>query len=641
MKNLAVLVVIVILSAAPLCRAQDVELIYAEMEFPMSFAAHIEEYRFDPLARFQTEVDGRIMELTCDSLVDLYQSEGQLVDHRPCLATYRTMKLRARTVLNFELADVKWPDGRELDFSDVLFSLQYRKTNPLSWGDMENLNIEERSGRSFDAYLIESQLKAPEPGQFYFPIVNKAVFHKSRSPAQAIVNKQKQNSIGYGRYYIADIEENRYILMNYREEHPYYRNLKLPDGYQRIGRIRMYAFPRARIQRNTEFAEGKVHLITSANQQDVDWIIHSYPETQVSRYYDNSFSGFVFNCRHPLLQPPAVRRALNYVFRKKLALDRALRGQGQIISGPIPTNSSFYDIEIPPYEDSIPKAIAVLKLYRYWGLDIYEDKKTLVVGSNPLPGPCTELQAGDKILKVEEKQVKTLEELVSEFAAQGGEVFRVSVRRDDRIYTLRLHPAEEAEVGEWRALEVTAEKVENFPALDLIANNPGGKDDLIKEICGALKEDLALIGIEVKIDYLDAHIYYPRLQNGDFDLAFRTLKITGTPSLYRMFYKQLETEKARNANYGAYDNAKINAMGEQTKNVIDTDVLIDTWKKAHRVLHHDPPYLYLWSRRHILLYSDRLKVIRPNPEYKIPHGYKQIDGLINIFNEVHLWAMQE
>ena len=42
------------------------ELVYAEMEFPLSFIGHLRDYRFNPLAKFQTEVEGRLIELTCD-----------------------------------------------------------------------------------------------------------------------------------------------------------------------------------------------------------------------------------------------------------------------------------------------------------------------------------------------------------------------------------------------------------------------------------------------------------------------------------------------------------------------------------------------------------------------------------------------
>lgn len=641
MKSQLCLLCLAMIGLLPLSLSQEAELVYAEMEFPLSFEEQVQEYAFNPLLRFQTDVEGRLIELTCDALVDLFQV-GRTTEYRPCLGTWRTMNLRSREVLNFNLADARWPDGKPVTFSDVWFSLQYRKTNPLSWGGSENLNIEKKGEQSLDAYLNDSPQKAPKVGEFYFPIVNQSVFHEGRSPARARVNKQRQNAIGYGRYSISQVEENQHILLTRRKDHPYYQNLEMPEGCKPIDKIRMHAFPRARIQRNAQFVEGRVHIITSATQQDVDWIINSYPETRVSRYYDDSFTSFVFNCDHPLLRHPAARRALNYAYRKKIALDRALRGQGVIISGPLPGNSSYYNLEIPPYQDDVSTAIAILKLYRDWGMDVCEEKKRVTLLATPTKGPGKELESGDQILRVEMKQVTSAVELLAEFIAQGEEPFRVTVERGPRHQIQRIYPGEEVDAGEWKNIVIGADRLENFPELSLIANNPEGKNDLVKEICGSLKEDLAKIGIPVKIDYLDGRSYYPRMQKGDFDLALRTVKLSGTPNLYRMFYKQSGGMDAMNVNYGGYHNAKINELASSTKNITSTDILIEMWKTAHRVLHHDPPYIYLWSRRHILLYTDRLEIVKPGPAYQLPYSDSRIvDGLIDIFNEVHLWGLRD
>jgi ABC-type transport system substrate-binding protein len=612
------------------------------MEFPLSFVSHIQQYQFDPLSRFQTEIEGRLMRLTCDPLIDIYQVTSGQQGYRSCLADWRTLDLRTKKVLNFNLADAVWSDNRPLGFEDVWFSLEYIKLNPMSWGGSQNLVVTEKGSRSLDAYLSDSPQEVPKPGEFYFPIVNRTCFKKGESPREATVNKAKQKEIGYGRYILKDIEENRYIRMERRPEHPYFKNFTLPAGHSRIEQIRMQAFPRARISRNEQFIEGRVHLVTSATQADVGYIVNAFPKAKVERYADDSYTSFVFNCNHPYFKPAPVRRALNYVFRKKLALKKALGGEGDLISGPMPSKNFFYNLTVPVYDDDLEKAIAILTLYRYWGMDVYEDGTKLMVLTDPIKGPAVELKAGDQILDVEDTRVSSVNNLASLLQARAQEkMFRVKVSRGPRVLVLQVQPVTFPQVGIWTTVSIANNRLEGFPEIRLIANNPEGKDPLIKEICGALKEDFAKIGMEVTIDYLDGAAYYPRLQTGDFELAFRTVKLTGTPSLYRMFYKSSKETVASNTNYGGYHNETVNDMAWSTKDTTDITILDTTWKKAHQILNIDPPYIFLWSRRHILIYDPRIQVITPGPDYQVPHGYKQINGLINVFNEIHLWAFKE
>jgi ABC-type oligopeptide transport system substrate-binding subunit len=255
-------------------------------------------------------------------------------------------------------------------------------------------------------------------------------------------------------------------------------------------------------------------------------------------------------------------------------------------------------------------------------------------------GPAKELEAGDVIVEIERTPIKSISD-VADVLSASDKVFRFKVIRGQMVRTARIQRGTNPVLEDLKSIAIEGNKIKNFPPINLIANNPEGKDTLTKEICGAFKEDMESIGISVSIDYLDGNAYYSRLQKGDFDLAFRNVKVTGTPSLYLMFYKNPNQENITNTNYGSYFNPQINEMAESIRNVTDIEVVIDAWKKAHKVLNIDPPYIFLWSRKHIVIYNDRLQIIAPNPEYKVPHGYKQIDGKINVFNEIHLWGMKK
>lgn len=624
------------------CFAQE-EIVYAEMEFPLSFVEQIRQYTFNPLARFQTQVEGRVIELTTDPLVDIYQVTSGQQAYRPCLASFTTVKLRERTVLSFNLQNATFNDGQPLGFDDVLFSLEYKKLNPDSWKVNNNLVITKQGSNSFNAFYGNSASTAPLPGEFYFPIVDKRSYINSDEPSKARVSKRKQQHIGYGRYKIDQIEENRFIRMRRTTDHPYYQNLQYPPNHRPIEYIKMFSFPNARITRNEQFINGNVHLITETLQTDVSYINNTLGKKNVKtlRYSDDSFSGFVLNCEHPYLVPSAVRRALNYMVRKRLMLKKALSGEGEIIAAPLPRRNFFYNTTVRPYEDDSTIALNLLKLYRYWGLDVYEGDKRVVIYSSS-GERVKEFEPGDIIQEIERVSISNIAELLQELEKRKDEeIVRVKVINGNRVFVRRLQNKLGVDVGIWKSVNITNDTLLGFPKLSLIANNPQGKNQLVKQICGALKEDLAKFGMEITIDYLVPDSYYPRLQKGDFDIAFRTVKLTGTPNLTRLFQHKKGQKNIKNVNYGRYHNATINKIASSTRDVTNVKILQQAWRKAFTILHHDPPYICLWSRNHIIMHDPKLKILSPGPEYKVPHGYTQINGLINVFNEVHLWAVSD
>ncbi|WP_372369053.1 ABC transporter substrate-binding protein [Candidatus Uabimicrobium sp. HlEnr_7] len=624
------------------CFAQE-EIVYAEMEFPLSFVEQIRQYTFNPLARFQTQVEGRLIELTTDPLVDIYQVTSGQQAYRSCLATFRTVKLRDREVLSFNLQNALFQDGKKLSFDDVLFSLEYKKLNPDSWKANNSLVITTQGSNSFNAFYGNSLGTAPLPGEFYFPIVDKRSYLNSQTPSKSRVSKRKQKNIGYGRYKIDSIEENRFIKMKRTAKHPYFSNLQYPNNHRPVEYITMFSFPNARITRNEQFINGNVHLITESLQTDVSYIQNTLGKKNVKtlRYSDDSFSGFVLNCEHPYLVPAAVRRAFNYMIRKRLMLKKALAGEGEIIAAPLPRRNFFYNAKIRPYTDDTEIGLNLLKLYRYWGLDVYKSDNNVIVYSAS-GERVKEFESGDIIKEIERVPVSSIAELLKQLEQRKDEeIVRIKVTNGNRVFVRRLQNKLNVDVGIWKSVNITGNTLSGFPKLSLIANNPQGKNQLVKQICGALKEDFAKFGVEVTIDYLVPDSYYPRLQKGDFDIAFRTVKLTGTPNLTRLFQHKKNQKNIKNVNYGRYHNATINKIANSTRDVTDVKILQQAWRKAFLILHHDPPYIFLWSRNHIIMHDPKLKILSPGPEYKVPHGYTQINGLINIFNEVHLWSVSD
>jgi peptide/nickel transport system substrate-binding protein len=79
-------------------------------------------------------------------------------------------------------------------------------------------------------------------------------------------------------------------------------------------------------------------------------LLQSAANVSVIPYSSPSWSGIAFRFTNEFLQFRGVRQALTYAFNRQAALDAHYNGQGQLISGPFPVNSAYYDYQILPFD---------------------------------------------------------------------------------------------------------------------------------------------------------------------------------------------------------------------------------------------------------------------------------------------------
>jgi peptide/nickel transport system substrate-binding protein len=89
-------------------------------------------------------------------------------------------------------------------------------------------------------------------------------------------------------------------------------------------------------------------------------LLQAAANVSVEPYSSPSWSGIAFRFTNEFLQFQSVRQALTYAFNRQDALDAHYNGQGQLISGPFPVNSAYYDYQILPYNHDIQRAQQLL-----------------------------------------------------------------------------------------------------------------------------------------------------------------------------------------------------------------------------------------------------------------------------------------
>ena len=161
----------------------------------------------------------------------------------------------------------------------------------------------------------------------------------------------------------------------------------------------------------------------------------------------------------------------------------------------------------------------------------------------------------------------------------------------------------------------------------LIIRERGGQEEMQGDIVEVLIDNMKKLGIELSVDYLDAEKYRERLEKGDFDLAYVNVTVGRYPGLYTWF------SRSGRYNYGGYYNEKIESLTKEVRHEISSGKIIPIGKRAHRILHDDPPAIFLWTRRHSIAVSGALYI----PGLDQTKNEHTIDGSFDVFREIHRW----
>src|SRR5690606_34526623 len=91
---------------------------------------------------------------------------------------------------------------------------------------------------------------------------------------------------------------------------------------------------------------------------------------------------------------------------------------------------------------------------------------------------------------------------------------------------------------------------------------------------------------------LEWSVFTERLNNKDFQAITLAWSAGIETDIYQMFHSSQMIEGGDN--FMSYKNPELDRVIEQARTTIDEDERLPLWKQAHRILHEDQPYTFLF-----------------------------------------------
>jgi peptide/nickel transport system substrate-binding protein len=107
-----------------------------------------------------------------------------------------------------------------------------------------------------------------------------------------------------------------------------------------------------------------------------------------------------------------------------------------------------------------------------------------------------------------------------------------------------------------------------------------------------LKEQLRLLGVDVRVTVLEFNIHQNRMAAHKFDATFANWNEDPSPSGIRQIWI---TSAIRESNFGAYSNPVFDRLVDEAVLSRDTAVAHQKWREAYGVINNDAPAIWLYA----------------------------------------------
>jgi peptide/nickel transport system substrate-binding protein len=259
---------------------------------------------------------------------------------------------------------VKWSDGTPLTAKDVVFTIELQ-TNPHLIHPFTSDFALMRSVRALDAYTVEIRLAQPSP-----PFLENALANDTLPLPKHILGKYPPTSEAEGKFVNADVAFNQHPVVS----GPWRIAGNEPDAYLILERNPLYWGKPAyasEIAFRVYPQQDSLYAAVDAGEVDVTdippnlWRVHdrlrgnyrfvNWPWNvtfMLLPNYNDPDIAFVHDAR--------VKQAMMYAINRKFIVQGIMSGQADILNGPVPSFSPYYDRHIQTYEYDPAKARALL-----------------------------------------------------------------------------------------------------------------------------------------------------------------------------------------------------------------------------------------------------------------------------------------
>ena len=357
--NLLLALCVAALCILPSCSAR-----LAETRNPNSIVAGwiADPDGFNPLTAINTSAGAMIDDLIYTRLVDIGPNL------LPRFSTSLAERVRIdgggrRYVLSLR-RNARWADGTAVTADDVVFTIKAQNNTSVIESLASDFTLM-RSVRALDRWTVEIDLSRPSPpflpnalGETYpLPAHVLRKFREESTAEAQFLNTDSafsQHPIGDGAFRITRHVRDSYIVL---EPNPLYWGPK-PRLSQLAFRVypqqdSLYAAVDAGEVDVTDIPPNlwRIHTRLRGNHRAVTWP-WNVTFLLLPNYHDRSA---------PFLHERAVRQAMLYAINRDFIIQGIMSGQADLLNGPIPTFSPYYDRNLPKYPYDPARAQTLLE----------------------------------------------------------------------------------------------------------------------------------------------------------------------------------------------------------------------------------------------------------------------------------------
>jgi peptide/nickel transport system substrate-binding protein len=138
-----------------------------------------------------------------------------------------------------------------------------------------------------------------------------------------------------------------------------------------------------------------------------------------------------------------------------------------------------------------------------------------------------------------------------------------------------------------------------------------------------LRDAYTRAGIVVEPDPLEWAVFTQRLENKDFD----AITLGWTSGIETDIYQMFDSSQmmAGGDNFMSYRSEELDGAIRAARREVDEERRMPMWRQAHRILHEDQPYMFLWFGKSLVFVDDRIQNARetkmgltPRTEWYVP-----------------------
>jgi peptide/nickel transport system substrate-binding protein len=259
--------------------------------------------------------------------------------------------------------NARWSDGHPLTAKDVAFSIELGNNPLLIEGNSSEFGLM-RSVRALDRYTVEVTIAQPSP-----PFLENALGATYPLP-EHILHRYPPMSEAEAKFVNTDVDFNQHPTIS----GPFEIERNVPDSYLILRRNPLYWGPAPKMNRiafRVYPQQDSLYAAVDAGEVDVTdippnlWRIHNRLRG------NHKFINWPWNVTFLLLpnyddpaiswiHDPRTKQAMMYAINRKFIISGLMSGQADVLNGPIPTFSPYYDKKVTTYEYNPAKARALL-----------------------------------------------------------------------------------------------------------------------------------------------------------------------------------------------------------------------------------------------------------------------------------------